>query len=132
MDNEFFVDSRDYRYLPFSHEGFSGQLLLATPMKEGLTSLIIKQEQPCSACCEFVYYRLAQEMQIPVPQAFLVKKSDRKGGWPFKTPYVVGITYLDGLHPFTTEDLKYISITLRRKIFMFIRLMKFSLTQPAT
>lgn len=106
MDNEFFVDSRDYRYRPFRHEGFSGQLLLATPVKEGMPPLIIKQEQPCSACCEFVYSRLAQEMQIPVPQTFLVKKSDHKGSWPFMTPYVVGITYLDGMHPFTTEDLQ--------------------------
>ena len=94
MDNEFFVDSRDYLYQPFSHEGFSGQLLLATPVEEGLAPLIVKQEQPCSACCEFVYSRLAKEMQIPVPQAFLVKKSARKESWPFKTPYVVGITYL--------------------------------------
>ena len=106
MDNEFFVDSRDYIYQPFNHEGFSGQLLLATPIREGLTPLLIKQEQPCSACCEFVYSRLAQEMQIPVPQAFLIKKSGRKESWPFKTPYVVGITYLEGLHPFTTEDLQ--------------------------
>ena len=78
LDNEFFVDSRDYLYQPFSHEGFSGQLLLATPVEEGLAPLIVKQEQPCSACCEFVYSRLAKEMQIPVPQAFLVKKSARK------------------------------------------------------
>lgn len=45
-------------------------------------------------------------MQIPVPQVFLIKKSGRKESWPFKTPYVVGIVYLEGLHPFTTEDLQ--------------------------
>ena len=106
MDNEFYVDSRDYLYQPFIHEGFSGQLLLATPVKEGLPPLLIKQEQLCSACCEFVYSRLAQEMQIPVPQVFLIKKSGRKESWPFKTPYVVGVVYLEGLHPFTTEDLQ--------------------------
>ena len=106
MDNEFFWDSRDYLYQTFIHEGFSGQLLLATPVEEGLAPLIVKQEQPCSACCEFVYSRLAQEMQIPVPQAFLIKKNGHKESWPFKIPYVVGITYLEGLHLFTTEDLQ--------------------------
>ena len=36
----------------------------------------------------------------------MIKKSGRKESWPFKTRYVVGITYLEGLHPFTMEDLQ--------------------------
>ena len=106
MINDFFIDNADYLYQLFTNGGFSGQLLLATPKKENLSKIIIKQGQPCSACCEFVYSRLAQEMHIPVPQAFLVKKSDCLENWPFKIPYAVGITYLDGLRPFTTKDLQ--------------------------
>ena len=105
MINDFFIERKDYLYQPFSHRGFSGQLLLAMPKEENLPKLIIKQEQPCSACCEFMYSRLAQEMHIPVPQVFLVKKIDHKESWPFRRPYVVGITYLEGLRPFTTKDL---------------------------
>lgn len=105
MADKYFVKSNDYTYRPFEHQGFSGSLLLATPAQKEMPQLLVKHEMPCSACCEFVYSRLAQELQLPVAESFLVKVNGKDEA-RFKTPYVVGITYLEGLQKFSLEDVQ--------------------------
>ena len=105
MADEYLVDAAEYTYRPFEHQGFSGGLLLATPKRADRPRLLVKHEMPCSACCEFMYSRLAQELQLPVAESFLMKVS-AKDEKRFKTPYVVGITYLEGLQRFSLEEVQ--------------------------
>lgn len=97
MEN-YFVQSRDYRYSTFPHEGFSGNMYIALPQKDNLPRLLIKHAEPHSACNEFVYSRLGALLDVPVQRAYLMQ-IDKKDSWRFRSPYVVGLAYIDGLHP---------------------------------
>ena len=69
-----------------------------------MPKLLIKHENPSSACNEFMYSRLAELLCIHAPKVFLfeVAKKDKK---LFASPYVVGIEYIEGLHPFTLDEM---------------------------
>lgn len=99
------LNTENYTYEPFSHNGFSGSLYLATPKDGSLPKLLIKHENPSSACNEFMYSRLAGLLRISAPKAYMmeVSKKDKK---QFATPYVVGIEYIDGMRPFTLEEMR--------------------------
>lgn len=49
-----------------------------------------------------MYSRLAELLRIFTPKAYLMLKEDQKS---FASPYVVGIEYIDGLHPFKPDEL---------------------------
>lgn len=101
---EHILNTENYTYEPFSHNGFSGSLYLATAKDGSLPKLLIKHENPSSACNEFMYSRLAELLCIRAPNAYLfdVAKKDKK---LFASPYVVGIEYIEGLHPFTLDEM---------------------------
>lgn len=105
MENTYILNTNDFTYEPYSDKGFSGKILLAKPKKTVLPKLLIKSENPSSACCEFMYSRLAGLLRIPAPTAYLMKVagSDKK---LFTSPYVVGITYMDAMRSFTREEMR--------------------------
>lgn len=103
MKQTMFLNTEDYDFTPYAHEGFSGKLYLATPKAGKLPKLIVKHENPCSACNEFMYSRLAGLLHIPVPDAYLFRIAE-KDQRLFATPYVVGLEYIEGLHSFTAAD----------------------------
>jgi len=104
MESTYTLSTKDFTFEPFERIGFSGKLYLAKPQKDNLPRLIIKHENPCSACNEFMYARLAKHFHLPVPNVYLmdVAPKDKR---LFKTPYVGGIEYLDGLRSFTDEEM---------------------------
>ena len=101
----YILNTEDYTYKPYSDGGFSGKLLLAKPKTTGLPKLLIKSENPSSACNEFMYSRLAELLRVPAPRAYMmeVSKKDRR---LFSSPYVVGIEYMDRLRTFTLEEMR--------------------------
>lgn len=104
MNTHYFLNTSDYSFEPFFDRGFSGQILLASPKSNALPKLLIKHENPCSACNEFMYSRLAELIHIPVPKAFIMNVQKRDASL-FRSPYVVGIEYYDNLQPFTLEEM---------------------------
>ncbi len=105
MEITYILNTDNYTYEPYSDRGFSGKILLAKPKKEDLPKLLIKSENPSSACCEFMYSRLAELLRIPAPKAYImnVSKKDKKLSG---SPYVVGIEYMEGMHSFTLEEMR--------------------------
>lgn len=101
---ECILNTENYAYEPFSHGGFSGNLYLATAMDGNLPKLLIKHENPSSACNEFMYSRLAELLCIHAPKVYLfeVANNDKK---LFASPYVVGIEYIEGLRTFTLDEM---------------------------
>jgi hypothetical protein len=108
IENTYTLSTKDFTFDPFERVGFSGKLYLAKPKEENLPTLIIKHENPCSACNEFMYSRLAKRFHLPVPNVNLMDVA-QKDRHLFKTPYVAGIEYLDGLRSFTDEEMNTLS-----------------------
>ncbi len=98
------LNTDNYTYEPFSHSGFSGSLYLATAKDGGLPKLMIKHENPSSACNEFMYSRLAELLCIHAPKVYLFEVAE-KDKRLFKSPYVVGIEYIEGLRKFTLDEM---------------------------
>lgn len=68
----YFINSNDYTYAPYTDDGFSGQILLATPKNKRKSKLLIKHATPAAVCNEFVACNLAQLIRIPAPRAYLL------------------------------------------------------------
>ena len=105
MEITYILNTDNYTYEPYSDGGFSGKILFAKPKKTDLPKLLIKSENPSSACNEFMYSRLAELLRIPTPKAYImdVSKKDKK---LFGSPYVVGIEHMEGMHSFTLEEMR--------------------------
>lgn len=102
---KYFIDSSDYTYTPYSADGFSGQILLATPKNKRKPKLLIKHATPAAVCNEFVACNLAQLIRIPAPKAYLLRISPEEQSL-FSSPYAVGIEYIKGLHPVDMESIR--------------------------
>lgn len=103
--NTYILNTDCYAYETFSDGGFSGKILLAKPKKAGFPKLLIKSENPSSACNEFMYSRLAKLLLIPAPKVYIMNVS-RKDKKLFGSLYVVGIEYMEGMHSFTLEEMR--------------------------
>ena len=101
----YFVNSSDYTYAPYSDTGFSGQILLATPKNKRKSKLLIKHATPAAVCNEFVSCNLALLIRIPAPKAYLLQISPEEQSL-FSSPYAVGIEYIEGLHPVNVEAIR--------------------------
>lgn len=113
MTETYILNTDNFNFEPYSDKGFSGNILLAVPKSADFPKLLIKSDNPSSACTEFMYSRLAELLRIPTPKAYLmnVAKKDRRR---FGSPYVVGLEYLDGLHRFDKDEMRS-SPTLKRE-----------------
>ena len=87
----YILNTADYTFTPYADGGFSGKLLLATAKNPDLSKLIIKSDNPSSACNEFMYARLAELLQIPAPKAYIMDVAEQDKHL-FGSPYVVGIS----------------------------------------
>ncbi len=105
MENTYILNTCDYNFIKYSDGGFSGRILLATPKKADLPKLLIKSDNPSSACNEFMYSRLAELLGIVIPKAYIMSVSP-KDAFRFGSPYVVGIEFMDGMHSFTLEKMR--------------------------
>lgn len=105
METTYILNTNDYTFSKFSDGGFSGKILLATPKKAYLPKLLIKSENPCSACNEFMYSRFAELLGILVPKAYIMNVA-QNDAHHFGSPYVVGVEYMDGMHGFSLEEMR--------------------------
>lgn len=105
METIYILNTSDYTFSKFSDGGFSGKILLATPKKSCLPKLLIKSENPSSACNEFMYSRLAELLGILTPKAYIMNVA-QNDAHRFNSPYVVGIEFMDGMHGFTLEEMR--------------------------
>ena len=105
MEKTYILKTSDYSFAPYSDGGFSGKILLATPKKSALPKLLIKSHNPCSACNEFMYSRLAELLDIPSPKVYIMDVAT-KDAKLFGSPYVAGIEYMDGMHRFSLEEMR--------------------------
>lgn len=105
MENTYILNTSEYTFSKFSDGGFSGKILLATPKNNCLPRLLIKSENPSSACNEFMYSRVAELLGILIPKAYIMTVSP-KDAHLFSSPYVVGIEFMDGMHGFTLEEMR--------------------------
>ncbi len=105
MTETYILNTENFNFEPYSDKGFSGNILLAVPKSAGFPKLLIKSDNPSSACTEFMYSRLAELLRIPTPKAYLmnVAKKDRRR---FGSPYVVGIEFLEGLRRFNKDEMR--------------------------
>lgn len=104
MENTFILNTSDYTFTKFSSGGFSGNIFLATPIKADLPKLLIKSDNPCSACNEFMYSRIGRLLGVITPNVYIMNVASKDGN-NFGSPYVVGIEYMDGMHRFTLEEM---------------------------
>lgn len=105
METTYILNTCDYNFTKHSDGGFSGRILLATPKKANLPKLLIKSDNPSSACNEFMYSRLAELLGIVIPKAFIMNVAP-KDAHLFGSPYVVGIEFMDGMQGFTLEEMR--------------------------
>ena len=105
MTETYTLNTENYTFEPFKDNGFSGRILLATPKSADFPKLLIKSDNPCSACNEFMYSRLAGLLRIFVPKVYImdVAKKDRKR---FGSPFVVGIEYFEGIRSFAHDEMR--------------------------
>lgn len=105
MNETYILNTENYTFEPFKDNGGSGRILLATPKSADFPKLLIKSDNPSSACNEFMYSRLAELLRIFVPKAYImdVARKDKK---KFGSPFVVGIEYLDGIRSFTQDEMR--------------------------
>ncbi len=83
---------------------FSGKILLATPKKMDLPKLLIKSENPSSACNDFMYSRLAGLLRILAPKDYIMNVSEKEKKL-FDSPDVAVIEYMKSIHSFTLEEM---------------------------
>jgi hypothetical protein len=74
------ICSKDLTYEPYRQsrgDGFSGQLLMAAETNNPDKRYIIKSGEAHVAACEFMFYRLASELGLPVAPVRLVEPAKR-------------------------------------------------------
>lgn len=105
MTETYILNTENYTFEPFRDNGFSGRILLAMPKSADFPKLLIKSDNPCSACNEFMYSRLAGLLRIFVPKVYImdVAKKDKKR---FGSPFVVGIEYFEGIRSFKQYEMR--------------------------
>lgn len=87
-----------------THDGDSGQLLLAKRKTDRKDKYLVKHAYTDCACNEFVYTKLAQAMGYCMPDAVLFQiSSDEKRSY-FKTEYIIGERYLNVINPTPTYE----------------------------
>ena len=105
METTYILNTCDYHFTKHSDGGFSGSILLATPKKASLPKLLIKSDNPSSACNEFMYSRLAELLGIVIPKAYIMNVAPEDAHL-FGSPYVVGIEFMDRMHGFALEGMR--------------------------
>ncbi len=83
MAEIYILNTENFNYEPYSDKGFSGKMLLATPKTTDSLKLLIKSENPSSACNEFMYSRLAELLHIPAPKTYIINvaRKDKRLFW---------------------------------------------------
>ena len=73
--DDYIIDSKNLRFEPYVQprgDGFSGQLLLATQINNPHKKYIIKAGVAHVAACDFMFYRLATKINLPVARVRIV------------------------------------------------------------
>ncbi len=89
------VQTVDFNFADYEHEGDSGSLFLATNKKDSTRQYIVKHAYTDCACNEFVYAKLAQAMEYHVPETRLFLLTNEEKRNIFDTEYIVGSLFLD-------------------------------------
>ncbi len=108
------LDPKDYTYQyfhqPRGDEGDSGIIHLATPKKQGLCQILIKDYKVSDAINEFIGCNIGQRIGVNTPKAWLFKARKQQSYAPINFTQAVGVEYLEGFdeekgRSFETEEL---------------------------
>lgn len=116
---EVFLTS-DFLFSPLKHQGDSGQLLIAKRKGRSTEKYLVKHEATDCACNEYVYYKLANWLNVPVPDVVLFKVAPDEKRKRFGTEYISGSRWINITNQCpTTEQLisnvEYLKIWSRCK-----------------
>lgn len=87
------LDTKDFTFEKYSAAGDSGSLLLATSKKDKAEKYIVKHEYYDCACNEYMYSKIANEMNINVAPVKMFSVTNKKN--IFKSDFVCGIKYYE-------------------------------------
>lgn len=119
--NELILDTEDYNFTLFEHQGFGGKRkYIATPKKSGLPKLLVKHKGEFAPPCNgFVYGRLAQLLGMNVPNTYMMNLSINNADL-FDSTCVVGIEFIEGLTTLNMDDIKSNESLKKQFIHCFI------------
>ena len=119
--NELILNTEDYSFTPFSHQGFGGKTkYIATPKIENLPKLLVKHKGEFAPPCNgFIYGRLGQLLGINVPKTYMMNVSEQDRNL-FESNCVVGMEFLDGLQPPDIKKIKEKEYLRKQLIHCFL------------
>ena len=119
--NELILDTEDYNFTLFEHQGFGGKRkYIATPKKSGLPKLLVKHKgEFAPPCNSFIYGRLAQLLGMNVPNTYMMNLSINNADL-FDSTCVVGIEFIEGLTALNMDDIKSNESLKKQFIHCFI------------
>ena len=101
------LNPKDYTYQyfhqPRGDEGDSGIIHLATPKKQGLCQILIKDYKVSDAINEFIGCNIGQRIGVNTPKAWLFKARKQQSYAPINFNRAVGVEYLEYLEEFDEE-----------------------------
>ena len=93
------LNPKDYTYQyfhqPRGDEGDSGIIHLATPKKQGLCQILIKDYKVSDAINEFIGCNIGQRIGVNTPKAWLFKARKQQSYTPINFNRAVGVEYLE-------------------------------------
>ena len=108
------LNPKDYTYQyfhqPRGDEGDSGIIHLATPKKQGLCKILIKDYKVSDDINEFIGCNIGQRIGVNTPKAWLFKAKKQQSYASINFTRAVGVEYLEGFdeekgRPFETDEL---------------------------
>ena len=119
--DELILNTSDYSFTPFSHQGFGGRTkYIATPKKENLPKLLIKHRGEFAPPCNgFIYGRLGQLLGVNTPKTYMMNISKRNRSL-FESTCVVGMEFIDGLQPLDINTIKEKEFLKKQFIHCFL------------
>lgn len=85
----------DFLFSPMNHQGDSGQLLIAKRKGTPAEKYLVKHEATDCACNEYVYYKLAKWLNVPVPDVVLFELPQNEKRKHFGTEYISGSRWIN-------------------------------------
>jgi len=89
------VLTTDFLFSPMNHQGDSGQLLIAKRKGMPAEKYLVKHEATDCACNEYVYYKLAKWLNVPVPEVILFEVPQNEKRKHFETEYISGSRWIN-------------------------------------
>lgn len=106
------VETKDFvfsTFQPHESEGDSGALLIAKKKLDRNYRYVVKHEYTDCAANEYVYTKLAQAIDMKMPEAVLFRLSEGEKRKYWKTEYIIGSRYLPNATVPSREEIKVVA-----------------------